>query len=255
MWRRGVVCVVMVFAALALPASHSHASTTSLTGSITVSAASSLTDVFKALARDFRKANSRVRVTFNFGSSSALVSQVQAGAPADVFAAADTSSVDKLAASGHVTRTPRIFARNSLMMAVKPGNPLKILSLKDLTKAGVVALCAKTVPCGLYAATALQRAAVVLPESSVSRGVDARATIGAVVNGDADAAVVYATDVKTAGASVTSVAVPRIHNVTAMYAMAPVRGSKNMKLAQAFIDYVMSPAGQSTLVRFGFLRP
>ena len=141
------------------------------------------------------------------------------------------------------------------MIAVKPGNPLKILSLKDLMRARVVALCAKTAPCGLYASNALQRAAVVLPESSVSRGVDARATIGAVVNGDADAAVVYSSDVKAAGASVTSVVIPRIHNVTASYAMAPIRGSKNMKVAQAFIDYVMSSAGQSTLVRFGFLRP
>ncbi|MEY4166051.1 MAG: molybdate transporter substrate-binding protein [Actinomycetota bacterium] len=255
MWRRGVACVAMVSVVLSTTAFSSHASTTSLTGSITVSAASSLTDVFKELARDFRKANSRVRVMFNFGSSSALVSQVQAGAPADVFAAADTASVDKLATTGHVNRTRRIFAKNSLMIAVKPGNPLKILSLKDLMRARVVALCAKTVPCGLYAANALQRAAVVLSESSVSRGVDARATIGAVVNGDADAAVVYSSDVKAAGASVTSVVIPRIHNVTASYAMAPIRGSRNMKVAQAFIDYVMSSAGQSTLVRFGFLRP
>ena len=94
-----------------------------------------------------------------------------------------------------------------------------------------------------------------MSESSVSRGVDARATIGAVVNGDADAAVVYSSDAKAAGASVTSVVIPRIHNVTASYAMAPIRGSKNMRVAQAFIDYVMSSAGQSTLVRFGFLRP
>jgi len=249
------VGVVLVFAALAMSASLSHASSTGLQGTITVSAASSLTDAFKALARDFRQANPKVRVTFNFGSSSALVSQVQAGAPADVFAAADTASVDKLARTGHVNRTRRVFAKNSLMIAVKPANPMGIRSLKDMTRARVVALCAKAVPCGLYAATALQRAAVVLPESSVTRSVDARATIGAVVNGDADAAIVYSTDVKAAGGSVASIVISRDQNVTASYAIASIRRSTNAKVAQAFIDYVMSPAGRSTLVRFGFARP
>lgn len=259
MLRRGVVCVVLAGGVLSANATITHASSraTSSTaqGSITVSAAASLTDAFRALAREFRSEHPKVRLRFNFGSSSALVSQIQAGAPADVFAAADTSSVDKLAASGQVNKTPRIFARNSLQIAVKPGNPLKITSLVGLSKARVVALCAKTVPCGVYAATALQRAAVVLPESNVSRGVDAKATIGAVVNGDADAAVVYATDVRAAGRSVASVTIPKAHNVTAMYAIASLRESKNAKAAQAFIDFVMSSVGQSTLVRFGFARP
>lgn len=259
MWRRGVVCVLLALGLLSANVSLTHASSRATSsearGSITVSAAASLTDAFRALAREFRKTHPTVRVTFNFGSSSALVSQIQAGAPADVFAAADTSSVDKLAASGQVNKAPRIFARNSLQIAVKPSNPLKITSLADLSKARVVALCAKTVPCGVYVTSALQRAAVVLPESSISRGVDAKATIGAVVNGDADAAVVYTTDVLAAGRSVTQVTIPKIHNVTAMYSIAAFRGSKNARAAQAFIDFVTSAAGQSTILRFGFLRP
>lgn len=259
MWRRGVVCVLLAGGVLSANATITHASSratsSTLQGSITVSAAASLTDAFRALAREFRKAHPKVRLRFNFGSSSALVSQIQAGAPADVFAAADTSSVDKLAASGQVNKAPRIFARNSLQIAVKPANLLKITSLANLSKARVVALCAKTVPCGVYAASALQRAAVVLPESIISRGVDAKATIGAVINGDADAAVVYATDVRAAGRSVASVTIPKVHNVTAMYAIAAIRGYKNAKAAQAFIDFVMSSAGQSTFLHFGFLRP
>ncbi|MFM8871148.1 MAG: molybdate ABC transporter substrate-binding protein [Actinomycetota bacterium] len=259
MLRKGVLCVVLAAGVLSANATITHATSraTSSTaqGSITVSAAASLTDAFGALAREFRKEHPKVRLRFNFGSSSALVSQIQAGAPADVFAAADTSSVDKLAASGQVNKAPRIFARNSLQIAVKPGNPLKITSLADLSKARVVALCAKTVPCGVYAASALQRAVVVLPESSISRGVDAKATIGAVVNGDADAAVVYTTDVLAAGRSVAQVTIPKVHNVTAMYSIAAIRGSNNARAAQAFIDFVTSAAGQSTLVRFGFLRP
>lgn len=251
----GVICGVLITASLQLGVSNAHASSSNVQGSITVSAAASLTDVFRALAKEFRKVNPKVRVTFNFGSTSALVAQVQAGAPVDVFAAADTSSIDKLAASGHVTKSPQVFARNTMMIAVKSGNPLRISSLADLSRVSVVALCAKTVPCGVYAGASLQRASVVLAESNITRGVDARATLGAVVNGDADAAIVYTTDVKAAGRSVTAVPLPRIHNVTAMYSIAPIRGSKNAVATRAFIDYVVSPVGRSTLIRFGFLSP
>ncbi len=253
-WSAVVAVVVVLGVPLSPPAQAAQASA-DIKGTIVVSAAASLTDSFKALAREFRRTHSKVRVTFNFGSSSALVSQVQAGAPADVFAAADTASIDKLSSTGHINKSPRIFARNSLSLVVKRGNPLGMTSLADLVKARVISLCAKTAPCGIYAASALQRAAVSIGESRVTRGVDARATLGAVANGDADAALVYSTDALSSKNTVTIVTIPRSQNVTAMYSIAQMRGSKNAKAAQLFVDFVVSVDGQKILSTFGFLKP
>jgi len=252
-WSAVVAVVVALGVPLSPPAQAAQAST-DIKGTIVVSAAASLTDSFKALAREFRRTHSKVRVTFNFGSSSALISQIQAGAPADVFAAADTSSIDKLSSTGQVNKSPRIFARNSLSIVVKRGNPLGVKSLTDMSKARVISLCAKTAPCGVYAASALQRARVSISESKVTRGVDAKATLGAVMNGDADAAIVYSTDALSSKNAATVVTIPQSQNVTAMYSIAPIRGSKNARVAQLFVDFVMSARGQKILSTFGFLK-
>jgi molybdate transport system substrate-binding protein len=231
------------------------AASSSLKGEITVSAAASVTDSFTALAKAFRAANPKVKVRLNFGSSSTLVVQIQAGAPSDVIAAADLASVEKLVASGHVVASPRVFARNSMAIAVKPGNPEKVKSIKDLARLKTIAMCGKAAPCGVYASSVLSRAGVVIRESNITRGVDAKATLGAVVTGDADAAIVYKTDVIAAGKSIQAVDIATASNVKAMYGIASIRGSKNGSLAKAFVDFVLSEQGWTILKGFGFQKP
>jgi len=226
-----------------------------LKGEVTVSAAASLTDSFTALAKAFRTANPKVKVRLNFGSSSTLVAQIQAGAPSDVIASADLSSAEKLVASGHVVAAPRVFARNSMAIAVKPGNPEKVKSIKDLARLKTIAMCGKAAPCGVYASSVLSRAGVVVKESNITRGVDAKATLGAVVTGDADAAIVYKTDVIAAGKSIQAVDIATASNVKAMYGIASIRGSKNGSLAKAFVDFVLSEQGWRILKGFGFQKP
>ena len=224
-------------------------------GSITVSAAASLSDAFTKVAEDFEKQNPRASVVFNFGSSSAVVTQIQGGAPADVFASADLTNMDKLVTTGKVTASPTPFARNNLQIAVKPGNPERLTTLADLEDIGIVSLCGATVPCGVYAANVLSRAGVQIPESSITRGADAKATIAAVAQGDANAAIVYATDVRAAGSAVKGVVIPDDQNTIAVYPIAPIAGNANPRVAKAFVEYVVSPKGQKTLAKFGFLAP
>jgi molybdate transport system substrate-binding protein len=220
-----------------------------------VSAASSLTTAFNQIATDFEKKHRGTSITFNTGSSATLVTQIQAGAPVDVFASADLTNMDKLVSSGYVTATPRIFARNSMAIAVKPGNPKHIATVSDLSSAGTIALCAATAPCGVYAAGVLSRAKVTIPTSSITRQPDAASTIGQVSSGDAVAAIVYTSDVVAAGKAVQGVTIPANQNVTAFYPIAPLDSSTNPNLAKAFVSYVASPAGQRVLTKWGFLAP
>ena len=221
---------------------------------ITVSAAASLSKAYTELGKQFEKVNPSIKVRFNFASTSSLVSQIQSGAPSDVFAAADLSSFDKLLAR-NLVKSPKVFARNSMQLVVKSSNPLGISSITDLAKASVVSLCAKTVPCGVYTTTILSRYGVTLAESKITRGVDATATLNAVSTGDADAAIVYATDALSAKKSISVITIPASKNVKAMYGIGAVRGSKNSKQAETFVQFVLSPAGQKVLTSFGFLAP
>ena len=255
--RRSLLALVVIVVLAALTAAPAGAARSSAktSGSITVSAAASLTEAFTKLGSGFQRKNPKATVTFNFGSSSALVTQIQGGAPADVYASADLTNMDKLVSGGQVTTTPTPFARNQMQIAVKPGNPKNIKSVADLANVGTIALCGAAVPCGVYATSVLRRAGTMIPESSITRGADAKATLGAVSQGDANAAIVYVTDVKSAGATVSAVAVPDDQNVVAVYPIAPITTSSNPKLTRAFIAYVVSPAGQKTLAQYGFLAP
>jgi molybdate transport system substrate-binding protein len=228
---------------------------TKLSGDLTISSAASLTDAFKALAEQFRKDNKGVKLRLNFGSSSTLVAQIQSGAPSDVLASADLSSIEKLVASGKVVPAPKVFARNTMSIAVKPGNPKAVRTIADLASLPFIALCGKTVPCGVYASSALSRAGVVINESKVTRGIDVKATLSSVANGDADAAIVYKTDVLAAKKTVVGIDIPSAQNVKAMYGIAPIRGSKNLTNAKAFIDFVLSERGWKILKSFGYERP
>jgi molybdate transport system substrate-binding protein len=234
----------------------SSAAKSTLSGDITVSAAASLTAAFDQIGSDFMQANPDVNVTFNPGPSSTLATQIEGGAPADVFASADETTMERLVAGGLVEGEPVVFARNRLVIVTKPGNPKNVESLADLPDAGVVALCAETVPCGRYAAEVLTKANVTIPETQVTRGTDATATIAAVTKGDADAAIVYVTDARTAGdEDAGTVTIPNPQNVIAVYPIAVMKQSGSTETAEAFIEYVLSEKGQLTLRLHGFVRP
>jgi molybdate transport system substrate-binding protein len=229
--------------------------TSKVSGSVTVSAAASLTEAFTKMGTDFEKKNPGTTVTFNFGGSSTLVNQIQGGAPVDVFASADGANMQKLVNGKQVTGQPTAFVTNLLAIVVKPGNPKRVKSLSDLADLDVVSLCAPPQPCGAYADQILAQAGVDIPADHVTRGADVKATLTAVSTGDADAAIVYATDAEAAGSAVTTVSIPAWQNAFAIYPIAPVAGSRNTDLADAWIRYTVSAAGQKTLQSYGFLSP
>lgn len=239
-----------------------------LSGTIIVSAAASLTEVFTQLGKDFQAAHPDTTVTFNFDSSSALAAQIVDGAPADLYASADEANMSKLTDNHLVLDKPRAFARNTLVIITKPGNPRKIKGPADLRDIGVVSLCGEGVPCGIFAGQVLDRAGVTIPESSISRGQNAKATLTAVAEGDAIAGIVYATDADAAGDAIDAITIPNADNVIATYPIVVLSGtddgetdetdetaSDKAKVAQAFMAYVLSDVGQTTLKEFGFLPP
>jgi molybdate transport system substrate-binding protein len=237
------------------PASAAAPAAAKASGSITVSAAASLTEPFTQIGKDFQKKYKGTTVTFNFGSSGALELQIAQGAPADVFASADTDNMTKLQTANKATPPAPIFARNRLVIVTKKGNPGKVKTIRDLANVQTLSLCALTVPCGKYAAQMFQTAGITIPETKVTRGQDVKTTLAAVSPGDADAAVVYVSDAKTAGKTVTSVAIPDAQNVIASYPISDLNGSSNATTAKAFVKYALSKPAQKVLAADGFMPP
>jgi molybdate transport system substrate-binding protein len=248
--------VAAVTAALVLAACGSGSKTGStspsgkLSGSITVLAGSSLTKGFTALAEEFQTAHPGTKIEFSFGSSSDLEKSIEQGAPADVFASADQKNMDKLVSAGDNSGGAVDFAKNRLEIAVEQGNPKHIATLSDLTKPGLtVVLCDPSVPCGKYAAQVLDNAKVNLTPKSLEASV--KATLSKVELGEADAAIVYVSDVTTSG-KVDGVKIPDDVNVLATLPIVALKDSKNAALAKAWVDFVV--AHQSELVsKYGFL--
>ena len=226
-----------------------------LEGTITVSAAASLREVFDQIGDGFSAANPGAEVTFNFDSSSTLSTQILEGAPADVYASADVANMTKLTDESLIAGDPEIFARNELVIITKPGNPQGIATLADLADAGVISLCGEDVPCGRYAKEALDNAGVTIPESSVTRGQNATAALAAVAEGDAVAGVVYVTDAASAGDTVEAVSIPSEVNVIATYPIGVLEASGDAEVAEAFMAYVLGDEGQAVLAENGFLPP
>lgn len=233
----------------------SPGTTSAVEGSITVSAAASLRDAFTDIGVDFTSGNPGAEVTFNFDSSATLASQVLAGAPADVFAAADEESMARLADEGVISGVAQPFARNELVLVTKPGNPRGIRSLGGLATAGVISLCGVDVPCGRYAAEALDEAGVTVSESDVSRAQNARAALTAVSAGDAVAGIVYTTDARSAGDAVEVVPLPAAIDVTARYVAGVIDDTDHRGAAEAFLAHLLGPAGRRVLQEHGFLVP
>jgi molybdate transport system substrate-binding protein len=224
-----------------------------LSGSIRVFMASSLTPAFTAFVEDFQDAHAGTKITLNSGSSTTLAEQIQSGADADVFASADTKNMDTLQGAGLVTSEPVEFARNQMEIAVEPGNPKKIKTLQDLENPDlIVVLCVSEAPCGKYADRLFERNDLTIEPDS--REIDVATTLAKVDSGDADAALVYVTDVKAHDDEVDGVTIPTDQNVVATYPIAPLKDSGNAALAQAWVDYVTAPAQEQRLQdEFAFL--
>jgi molybdate transport system substrate-binding protein len=223
-------------------------------GEITVFVAASLTESFDAMAKQFQKKYPDVEVRFSYDASSNLATQINQGAPADVFASADQDNLQKTIDSGAVTPPPVVLAKNRLEIAVEKGNPKKIKGLADLQKSGlVVVLCADQVPCGKYAAESLAKAGVSI--SPASKEENAKATLSKVSIGEADASIVYVTDVKASKGTTSGVKITDKQNVIATYPMGVVKESQNATAAKAWVQFVKSKEGQKTLRKFGFLPP
>lgn len=221
-------------------------------GTIIVAAASSLTGTFDTLARQFEKNHPGATVKLDFGGSPTLATQIDEGAPVDVFASASTKDMQTVVAAGNANG-PVTFARNSAEIAVPAGNPAHVTSLADLAKPGVrVAICEANVPCGVVADAVLAKARLAI--TPVTRQPDVKATLSVISSGEVDAGIVYVTDVKAAGAAVTGIPIPAADNAATDYPIAVCRQS-NQALAQLFVDYVRSAAGRSVLTAAGFATP
>lgn len=223
-------------------------------GTVTVFAAASLTATFTRLGKDFEAAHPGTTVTFSFAGSSDLVSQLSAGAPADVFASADEKNMTKAVGAGVIDGAPVDFATNVLAIAVPPGNPAHVKSFADLASPSVkTVICAPQVPCGTATAAVEKSSGVTLtPVSQESSVTD---VLGKVISGEADAGVVYATDVKGAGGKVGSVPFPEAAKTVNVYPLATVAHAPNPAGAAAFAAFVRGPSGRSALQAAGFGLP
>jgi molybdate transport system substrate-binding protein len=218
---------------------------------LTVFAAASLKNSFTELAKAYEAEHPGSSVTLSFAGSADLATQISQGAPADVFASADTKNMDKLQQAGLVDGNPRIFATNTLAIAVPRGNPAGIRSFADLATPGTrLVQCAPQVPCGAAATVIEQQTGTRL--SPVSEENSVTDVLGKVVSGEADAGLVYVTDVKAAAGKVESVAFPEAAAAVNSYPIAALAGSRNGAAAQAFLDLVTGPEGQQVLADAGF---
>jgi molybdate transport system substrate-binding protein len=237
----------------ASPAASSSPTKATLAGALTVFAAASLTEALSDDRARLTATYPGLSVSYSFAGSQQLVAQVQAGAPADVVATADMSNMQKLI-TGNLVDTPRIFARNLLQIVVAGGNPKAVKGLADLGRADLkVVLADPSVPAGKYGRQALDKLGVAV--HAVSLELSVKAEVQKVKSGEADAAVVYVTDVTSAGKSVSGIAIPAAQNVEAAYPVAVVKGTSSRQLAQAYVDQLVSGIGQQALRARGFLAP
>jgi molybdate transport system substrate-binding protein len=228
-------------------------SSSPLSGNITVFAAASLTEPFTELGKQFETANPGTQVRFSFAASSALAQQINSGAPADVFASASPVNMDQVVSAGGASGS-KVFATNKMEIATPPSNPAHVASVNDLAKSSVTTgLCQPQVPCGSVAQQVFTKAKIqVLP---VTLEPDVKSVLTKVQLGEVDAGVVYVTDVKAAGDKVKGVQISDDVNASTHYPIARLTKSADPAVASAFVDRVLSPAGESVLTAAGFSAP
>lgn len=258
-WAASVVAVLLIGTAAGCGSGRSSGTSSgSPSGSprqtLTVFAAASLTSTFIKLGREFEAAHKGVKVSFSFAGSSDLVAQIEQGAPADVLASADTKNMDEAVSAKVVENKPVAFASNTLEIAVPPDNPAGVTSLKDLaTPSTKVVVCAPQVPCGAAARKVEQIAKVRITPVSEEQAVTDVLT--KVESGEADAGLVYLTDVRAAGGKVKGLTFPQSSSAVNTYPIAALKKSKHATLANDFVNLVTSTEGRSVLAAAGFAAP
>lgn len=225
-----------------------------VTGELTVLAAASLTDAFEAVAERLGALHPDLSITLGFAGSQQLAAQIAAGAPADVFASANDVQMQRVADAGLLAGEPVVVASNRLAIAVETGNPRAVQGLADLADDDVaVVLAAEAVPAGRAARSVLDAAGVRV--DPVSLEADVRSVLSKVALGEADAGLVYSSDVVTAAARVDSVRIPDDENVDVRYPVAVLADAPNPVAARAFVDFLRSTEGRSVLADVGFRAP
>jgi molybdate transport system substrate-binding protein len=264
--RRGAVGIIFGFAlVLAACGSSSSSSSGSPAVTLNVFAAASLDGAFQAEAQSFQKTHSNVKFNFSFGGSNTLALQITQGAPGDIFASANTAQMQVVVQGGEAdSGSVQTFAHNRLVVITPTGNPANIQTLQDLAKPGVkVVLAAKSVPVGGYALQFLTNASAdptfgasyqknVLA-NVVSYETDVKVVFTKVQLGEADAGIVYTSDVSLNGNEVHEIAIPDALNVIATYPIAPLKSSLHQDVDTQFIAFIRSSAGQAILEHYGFI--
>jgi molybdate transport system substrate-binding protein len=223
-------------------------------GTLVVFAATSLTEAFNKIATQFEAANPGVSVKFNYNGSSSLATQITQGAPADVFASAAPANMKTVTDENLTASAPKVFARNQAEIMVEKGNPQHVTAVSNLANPAIkVVTCAPKVPCGVLATDVFKNAGVTV--KPVSQEENVGGVVTKVTLGEADAGIVYVTDVKANEAKATGVPIPASENETTDYPVAEIKGAPNAAAAAAFISYVLGPQGQQVLKSFGFMPP
>lgn len=221
---------------------------------LTVLAAASLTDAYGELGSRFEAEHPGAQVRFDFQGSAVLAEQLRQGRAADVFASADERNMDKVVRSGVAEGAPEVFATNRLTIAVPPGNPHGITSLADLADPErTVVVCAEQVPCGAATAQATRAADVELRPASEEN--DVKSVLHKVEAGEADAGLVYATDVRSAAGKVAAVDFPESRQAINDYPLVELESAEHPRLAREFMDFVRGPVGREVLLGTGFGAP
>jgi molybdate transport system substrate-binding protein len=224
----------------------------SVTGSITVDAASSLTGTFDTVAADFEKKYPGTHVTFNYGGSGALAAAIVAGAPVDVFAAASPATMAIVTKANLAKGTPQTFVKNQLEIAVPAGNPGKITGLSDFADASKkIALCDPAQPCGAAAAAVFTAEKIKAKPDTLEP--DVKSALTKVTLGEVDAAMVYHTDVVAAGSKVQGIPFPQSADFIVSYPIASISGSTHASVAAAFVKFVLGAEAQGVLTGVGFI--
>ena len=236
------------------PEDQAATTTTSVSGTVTVLAAASLTESFEQLGEQITADNPGLEVVFSFGPSSGLVEQVLAGAPADVLATADTRTMDEAVAGGAVKGEPEVFARNTLALVVPAGNPGEVTGLADLARSELrIAICEPEVPCGAATERLLTAAGVTAAPDTLAT--DVKEATSLVSLGEADAALVYRTDAAAEGDAVETIEVPEAADVVNEYPVAVLVDAPNPAGAQVVADAITGEPGHAILADAGFLEP
>lgn len=234
---------------------------------LNVFAAASLTNAFQEIGQNFQKAHPNVTVTFNFAGSNALATQINQGAPADVFASANQAQMNNVVkAGGADASASKVFARNLLVVITPKNNPGQISTLQDLAKPGIkLVIAAPSVPAGQYAVDFFTKASAdpsftpdykdKVTKNVVSQEADVESVVTKVVQGEADAGIVYVTDALANSGQLNEIPIPANLQTVAVYPIAPLKGSKNPATAQQFVDYVLGAEGQAIMAKYGFMPP